>query len=116
MTVFLESQKFSDLRGHPQTEREEYFETGNVLENEWIVDGDLPPALVVHRVDVGLIDGHALLGEGRGVVDRDLVKFRVGRPILVLPDEKRKGDFYSIERQTIVVTVYFNAKQKKAEH
>ena len=33
---------------------------GNVLENKWIGDIDLSFDLVVHRINVSLVDGHAL--------------------------------------------------------
>ena len=36
-------------------------QVGDVLEHEGIVDGDLAPNPLVHRVDEGLVDGHALL-------------------------------------------------------
>lgn len=39
--------------------------------------------VVVHGVNVGLIDRDALFGEGRGVVDGDAVEFRMSSPVLV---------------------------------
>lgn len=59
-------------------------EIGNVLEYEGIVDGDLSADLVVHRVDVGLVHGHAFLGQGGGVVDRDVVELGMLAPVFIL--------------------------------
>lgn len=63
-------------------------EAGNVFENERIVDGNLSADLVVHGVDVCLVNGHALLRQGRSVVNGDLVKLRVLAPVLVENKQK----------------------------
>ena len=44
-----------------------------MFEDEGVADGNLFANLFVHGVDVGLVDTHTLLGQGRGVVDRDVV-------------------------------------------
>ena len=54
-----------------------------MLEDKRVADGDLFADLVVHGVDVRLVDRHALLGERRGVVDRDVVQLGVVAPILI---------------------------------
>ena len=59
------------------------FEVGDVLEHKRIVDSDLTADSFVHRVDESLVDSHALLGEGGGVVDGDVNQVRVRRPVLV---------------------------------
>ena len=73
-------------------------QVGDVFEHKWIVDGDLSsdwsmvrihssdwsiPDSLVHGVDEGLVDGHALLGQAGGVVDGNVGQFRVGCPVLV---------------------------------
>ena len=54
-----------------------------MLEDEGVVDVDGLADLVVHGVDVCLVHGHALPGQGRGVVDGDVVELRVVLPVLV---------------------------------
>lgn len=54
-----------------------------MLEHEGVVDVDGFADLVVHGVDVGLVHGHALLGQRRGVVDGNVVEFRVVLPVLI---------------------------------
>lgn len=54
-----------------------------MLEDEGVVDVDGFADLVVHGVDVGLVDGHALPGQRRGVVDGNVVELRVVLPVLV---------------------------------
>lgn len=74
---------------HPPSPRclpflqEPHLEVADVLENEGVVDVDLLPDLVVHGVHVGLVHGHALLGQGRCVVNRDVVELRVVLPVLI---------------------------------
>lgn len=58
-------------------------EIADVLEDEGVVDVDGFADLVVHGIDVGLVDGHALPGQGRGVVDGDVVELGVVLPVLV---------------------------------
>lgn len=58
-------------------------EVADVLEDEGVVDVDCLPDLVVHGVDVGLVDGHALPGQRRGVVDGNVVELWVVLPVLV---------------------------------
>ncbi len=55
-----------------------------MLEDEGVVDVDGLADLVVHGVDVSLVDGHALPGQRRGVVDGDVVELRVVLPVLIL--------------------------------
>lgn len=43
--------------------RSRYLEVADVLEDEGVVDVDGFADLVVHGVDVGLVHGHALLGQ-----------------------------------------------------
>ena len=61
-------------------------EVADVLEDEGVVDVDGLADLVVHGVDVRLVHGHALPGQGRGVVDGDVVELRVVLPVLVCKD------------------------------
>ena len=63
-------------------------EVADVLEDEGVVDGDLAPDLLVHGVDEGLVDGHALLGQGRRVVYGDLVELGVRGPVLVEDEQE----------------------------
>ena len=63
-------------------------EVADVLEHEGVVHGDLPPDLLVHGIDERLVDGHALLGQRRRVVDRDLVELRVRSPVFVEDEEQ----------------------------
>ena len=58
-------------------------EVADVLEDEGVVDVDGLADLVVHGVDVGLVDRHALPGQRRGVVDGDVVQLRVVLPVLI---------------------------------
>lgn len=58
-------------------------EVADVLEDEGVVNVDGLADLVVHGVDVGLVDGHALPGQGRGVVYGDVVELRVVLPVLI---------------------------------
>ena len=60
-----------------------YLETRNMFELERIGHGTLLSYLIVHGIDVGLIDRHAFLGQRRRVIDWKLVKFRMCRPVLV---------------------------------
>lgn len=60
-----------------------HLEVADVLEHEGVVDVDLLADLVVHGVHVGLVHGHALLGQGRRVVDGDVVQLGVVLPVLV---------------------------------
>ena len=66
-------------------------QVGDVLEHKRIVDGDLATDPLVHRVDEGLVDGHALFGEGGGVVDGDVHQVRVRRPVLVQDQQQLLG-------------------------
>jgi hypothetical protein len=50
-----------------------HLEIRDVLENEGVADGDLFTDSVVHGVDVRLVDTHALLGERRRVVNRNVM-------------------------------------------
>lgn len=54
-----------------------------MLEDKGVVDVDSLADLVVHGVDVGLVHSHALPGQRRGVVDRDVVELWVVLPVLV---------------------------------
>lgn len=54
-----------------------------MLEDKGVVDIDGFAYLVVHCVDVGLVHGHALLGQGRGVVDGNVVELWVVLPVLI---------------------------------
>lgn len=66
-------------------------EVADVLEDEGIVDGNLPLDATVHGADVRLVDGHALLGERGGVVDGNVVKFGVLRPVFVQDEQEFLG-------------------------
>ena len=63
-------------------------QVGDVLEHKWIVYGDLTTDPLVHGVDEGLVDGHALLGQGRRVVYGDLVELGVRGPVLVEDEQE----------------------------
>lgn len=54
-----------------------------MFEDKGVVNVDGLADLVVHGVDVGLVNSHALLGQGRGVVDGDVVQLRMVLPILI---------------------------------
>lgn len=54
-----------------------------MLEDERVGYGKLLANTGVHHVDVGLIHGHALLGQARGVVDGHGMKFGMCLPVLV---------------------------------
>ena len=42
-------------------------------EDKRVADGDLFANLLIHGVDVSLIDTHTFLGQGRGVVNRNVM-------------------------------------------
>ena len=63
-------------------------QVGDVFEHEWIIDGNLPPDSLVHGIDEGLVDGHALLGQAGGVVDGNVGQLRVGCPVLVQNEQQ----------------------------
>lgn len=71
------------VTGEPTLSALTNLEVADVLENERVVDVDGLADLVVHGVDVGLVDRHALPGQRRGVVDGDVVELRVVLPVLV---------------------------------
>ena len=58
-------------------------QVADVLEDKRVVDVYGLADLIIHGVDVGLVHGHALLGQGRSVVDGDVVELRVVLPVLV---------------------------------
>lgn len=60
-----------------------YLQIWNVFKHERIVDTDLFAYFFVHGINVSLIDGHALFGQRRCVIDRYFVQFRMRRPIFV---------------------------------
>ena len=60
-----------------------HLEVADVLEDEGVVDVDGLADLVVHGVDVGLVHGHALLGQRGGVVDGNVMELRVVLPVLI---------------------------------
>lgn len=60
-----------------------HLEVADVLEDEGVVDVNGLADLVVHSVDVGLVDGHALLGQRRRVVDGNVMELWVVLPVLV---------------------------------
>jgi hypothetical protein len=55
----------------------------NVLENERVVYADLLADLLVHGVYVGLVDGHAFLGERGRVVNGYVVQLGMRGPKFV---------------------------------
>lgn len=67
----------------PQAPKLTHLEVTDVLEDEGVVDVDSLADLVVHGIDVGLVNGHALLCQRGGVVDGDVVELRVVLPVLV---------------------------------
>ena len=54
-----------------------------MLEHEWISDVDFSLDLIVHSINVSLVDTHALLGERRRIVDRNVVQLRVVAPVFI---------------------------------
>ena len=54
-----------------------------MFEDKWVAHGDLPTDLLIHGVDVGLVDGHTLLSQLTGVVDGHIMQLRVLRPVLI---------------------------------
>lgn len=60
-----------------------YLEVADVFEDKGVVDVYGLADLIVHCVDIGLVHGHALFGQGGGVVDGNVVEFRVVLPILI---------------------------------
>ena len=81
-----------------------------MFELEGVSDRDFFANLVVHGVNVSLVDGHAALGEGRCVVDRDVVQLWVIRPILICQNMRMKIDKTIIHVDAIDY-VYPSAKQ-----
>ena len=67
------------------------FQVGDVLENKRVVDGNLTTDPLVHGVDESLVDGHALLGKGGGIVDRDVDQVRVRCPVFVQDQQQLLG-------------------------
>ena len=63
--------------------QERHLEVADVLENKGVVDVDLLPDLVVHGIHVGLVHGHALLGQRRCVVNGYVMQLRVVLPVLI---------------------------------
>ena len=59
-----------------------------MLEHERIGDVDLSLDLIIHGVDVSLIDGHALLRQRGGVINRNVLQLRMHRPVLVQDEEQ----------------------------
>ena len=70
---------------------EPHLEVADVFEDKGVVDVDGLADLLVHGVDVGLVDGHALLSQRRGVVDGDVMQLRVLAPILVYTHRQYEG-------------------------
>lgn len=54
-----------------------------MLEDKGVVNVDGLADFVVHGVHVGLVHGHALLSQGGGIVDRNVMEFRVILPVLI---------------------------------
>lgn len=76
-----------------------------MLEDEGVVDVDGLADLVVHGVDVGLVHGHALPGQRRGVEDRDVVELGVVLPVLVWD---RTQQYYRIDpnvRRLLIIII-----------
>lgn len=60
-----------------------HLEIADMLEDKRVVNIDGLADLVVHGVHVGLVHSHALLSQGGGIVDRNVMKFRVILPIFI---------------------------------
>lgn len=54
-----------------------------MFEDKWVVNVDGLADLVVHGVDIGLVNSHTLLGQGGGVVDGYIMQLRMVLPILI---------------------------------
>lgn len=54
-----------------------------MLEDKRVVNIDGLADLVVHGVHIGLVHSHALLSQGGGIVDRNVMEFRVILPIFI---------------------------------
>lgn len=87
-------------------------EVADVLEDKGVVNIDSLANFVVHGVDVGLVHGHALLGQGRGVVDRDVMELRMVLPVLVW--RKAFNRKQEMTRQSILQT--FKKKNIPTSH
>ena len=54
-----------------------------MFEHKRVAHGDLSADLLVHGIDVSLVDTHALLGKLWGIVDGDIMKLWVIAPVLI---------------------------------
>ena len=54
-----------------------------MFENKWIADGDLSANAFIHCIDVCLVDTHTFLGQLRGIVDGNVMKFWVLAPVFI---------------------------------
>ncbi len=55
----------------------------DMLEDKRVVNVDGLADLVIHGVHIGLVHRHALLCQGWGIVDRNVVEFRVILPVFI---------------------------------
>jgi len=60
-----------------------YLQIRNVPKHKWIIDCYLPSNLIIHSIHIGLIHSHALLCQGRGIVDGNVMQFWMLTPILI---------------------------------
>lgn len=76
-------------------------------EDEGVIDGNLPLDPVVHGVHVRLVDRHALLGERGRVVDRDVLQFRVERPVFIWGCTK----YVTVDISTCICVLYVGCRE-----
>lgn len=60
-----------------------HLEIADMLEDKRVVNIDGLADLVIHGIHVGLVHSHALLSQGGGIVDRNVMEFRVILPIFI---------------------------------
>lgn len=54
-----------------------------MFKDEGVIDVDLLADFVVHGIDIGLVDSHTFLCQGRGIVDRDVMELGMVLPVFI---------------------------------
>lgn len=60
-----------------------YLQIADMLEDKRVIDIYGLANLVVHCVNISLVHSHALLGQGRCIIDGDVVELWVILPVLI---------------------------------
>lgn len=60
-----------------------HFKVADVFEDKGVVDVNGLADLVVHGIDVSLVNSHTLLSQGGGVVDGDVMQLWMILPVLI---------------------------------